>query len=302
MKIAILDSGYDFETKLQNPIVYCNDFTDEGDKDQNGHGTCIVKLIDVLSPNLHLYIMKVLNKKKSGKLSFLKKALAEAIVHDVDIINISLGLEIDAKDHELNELIIECKSRGIIIITAESNDGEINYLSKNYNIISIQGKSIFNRNKENIIYMNNFPRILPWLGSNYILSGANSFLTPLIIKKVCEILEQQHTEKLRRMEKIRDHIKKNCPIIEIADADREFIHNKTLMEMIEKEDVIQNLYSKDKKLILTELTPNNITLLVQVIEQVTRQDYIYDSFWLPDIMYLENFVNKLEKILNINIE
>lgn len=294
MKIAVLDSGFDFETKLQNPIVYCNDFTYEGDKDQNGHGTCIVKLIDFLSPNLHLYIMKVLNKKKSGKLSFLKKALAEAIMHDVDIINISLGLEIDAKDYELNDLINECKSRGIIIITAESNNGEINYLSKNYNIISIQGKSIFNRNKENIIYMNNFPRILPWLGSNYILSGANSFLTPFIIKKVCEILEQQHTDK-RRMERIRDHIKKKCPLIEIAGADREFIHNKTLMEMIEKEDIIQNLYSQDKKLILSKLTLTNITLLVQVIEQITGQDYIYDSFWLPDIMYLENFVNKLEK-------
>lgn len=294
MKIAVLDSGFDFETKLQNPIVYCNDFTYEGDKDQNGHGTCIVKLIDSLSSNLHLYIMKVLNKKKSGKLSFLKKALAEAIMHDVDIINISLGLEIDAKDYELNELINECESRGIIIITAESNNGEINYLSKNYNTISIQGKSIFDRNKENIIYMNNFPRILPWLGSNYILSGANSFLTPFIIKKVCEIVEQQHTDK-RRMEKIRDHIKKKCPLIEIADADREFIHNKTLMEMIEKQDVIQNLYSQDKKLILSKLTPTNITLLVQVIEQITGQDYIYDSFWLPDIMYLENFVNKLEK-------
>lgn len=302
MKIAILDSGFDFKTKLQNPIVYCKDFTDEGDKDWNGHGTCIVKLIDVLSPNLHLYIMKVLNNKKSGKLSILKKAMAEAIMHDVDIINISLGLETDTKDYELNELINECKYRGIIIITAESNNGAINYLSKNYDIISIQGKSFFNRGRENIIYMDNIPRILPWLGSTYILSGANSFLTPLIIKKVCEILEQQYMDKIKRMEKIRCHIMNNCPLIEITDIDRELIHNKALMGMIEEEDVIKNLYSQDKKVILTELTQNNITLLVRVIEQVTKQDYIYGSFGLPDIMYLENFVNKVEKILYSSIK
>ncbi|MBD5535889.1 MAG: hypothetical protein HDQ99_09590 [Lachnospiraceae bacterium] len=302
MKIAILDSGFDFETKLQNSIVYSKNFTGEDDKDQNGHGTCIVKLIDDLRTDLHLYIMKVLNKKKSGKLSFLKKALAEALIHDVDIINVSLGLEMDIKDCELNELINKCKCRGIIIITAESNNGEINYLSEKYSIISVQGKTIIEGNKENIFYMNNFPRILPWLSTTYILSGANSFLTPFIIKKVCEIIEQQNTDKIRRIDTIRDYIRQSGQLINIIDKGRERTHNKVLMEMLEKEDVIQNLYSQERKLTFTELTPNNITQLVRVIEQVTSRNYIYDSFWLPDLMYLENFVNKIEKIVNMSIQ
>ena len=38
MKIAVLDSGFDFSQPLQNKITNIN-FTDETNKDENGHGT-----------------------------------------------------------------------------------------------------------------------------------------------------------------------------------------------------------------------------------------------------------------------
>ena len=92
MKIAVLDSGFDFSQPLQNKITNIN-FTDETNKDENGHGTCIIKLIDSISSGLELYSIKILDRTGKGKLSSLKVALLEALNSDVNIINLSLGIE-----------------------------------------------------------------------------------------------------------------------------------------------------------------------------------------------------------------
>lgn len=139
MKIAVLDSGFDFSQPLQNKITNIN-FTDETNKDENGHGTCIIKLIDSISSGLELYSIKILDRTGKGKLSSLKVALLEALNSDVNIINLSLGIEAFIKDSELEILLDKCLSQGIIIVTSESNNGKINYLSCNNRIISVQGK------------------------------------------------------------------------------------------------------------------------------------------------------------------
>ena len=68
MKIAVLDSGFDFSQPLQNKITNIN-FTDETNKDENGHGTCIIKLIDSISSGLELYSIKILDRTGIRKMS-----------------------------------------------------------------------------------------------------------------------------------------------------------------------------------------------------------------------------------------
>ena len=182
MKIAVLDSGFDFSQPLQNKITNIN-FTDETNKDENGHGTCIIKLIDSISSGLELYSIKILDRTGKGKLSSLKVALLEALNSDVNIINLSLGIEAFIKDSELEILLDKCLSQGIIIVTSESNNGKINYLSCNNRIISVQGKQNNLVTSNNVIYINNSPRIIPWLGSSYVLSGANRFFDSIYYQK-----------------------------------------------------------------------------------------------------------------------
>lgn len=293
MKIAVLDSGFDFSQPLQNKITNIN-FTDETNKDENGHGTCIIKLIDSISSGLELYSIKVLDRTGKGKLSSLKVALLEALNSDVNIINLSLGIEAFIKDSELEILLDKCLSQGIIIVTSESNNGKINYLSCNNRIISVQGKQNNLVTSNNVIYINNSPRIIPWLGSSYVLSGANSFLTPFIIKKIYELLQNHVSiQNLKKCLMQQSFIFNSNKKIQ-----RQSIINAKLMKSIEEEISIWNLYDENKAFKIAQATPRNITALVRIIEEKTQQSYIYDSFWMPDLAYLENFVNKIGSILH----
>lgn len=79
---------------------------------------------------------------------------------------------------------------------------------------------------------------------------------------------------------------------------RQSIINAKLMKSIEEEISIWNLYDENKAFKIAQATPRNITALVRIIEEKTQQSYIFDSFWMPDLAYLENFVNKIGSILH----
>ena len=103
MKIAVLDSGFDFSQPLQNKITNIN-FTDETNKDENGHGTCIIKLIDSISSGLELYSIKILDRTGKGKLSSLKVALLEALNSDVRYFCSSMCHAVNTNIYNNNQL------------------------------------------------------------------------------------------------------------------------------------------------------------------------------------------------------
>lgn len=57
--------------------------------------------------------------------------------------------------------------------------------------------------------------------------------------------------------------------------------------------IILDLYNKDGTLITKNATNNNITKLVNLIKSITKLNYLNDSIWLSDIMFIENLSNKL---------
>ncbi len=301
LKIAVLDSGFDFFRPLQNQIVYNANFTDEVTPvDQNGHGSCIIKLLDSIGSNLDFYNMVILNKKKTGKISFLKRALAEAISQNVNIINLSVGIEQNIIDSELEDIILQCFEREIFIITTRSNTGMYNHLRSCKNILSIQRQCQDNEAtnypnpQHGTFFVNNMPRIVPWLYDSYKLSGANSFLTPFLIKKIYQI-----NKEYTNFDEIFNVILSlsASDILKIPSNSlyfqRKVPFDKSLLNEVLSYPVISDLYSKDGALLLRNATTRNITRLVQLIETLTNQTYIVDSFWLSDIFFLENLVNKI---------
>lgn len=297
MKIAILDSGYDFSQILQNEIILNLNFTNESNKDENGHGTCIIKLIDSINSNIEFYILKILEKNCTGKLKSLKEALLEVIQCNVDIVNLSLGIETIIEDCELQRILEECLSRGIIIITSESNTGKTNYLSLNNQIVSIQGKLEHLNTNKNIIYMDNSPRILPWLGSTYILSGANSFLTPFVIKSICELFKDP---LFFDFDVLKKYFMQQDYTLNISQShQRAAVKNAMLMSTIEPQIAKLNLFDNSGALQLANVSPRCITQLVQIIESVIQHPYIYDSIWLYDLIYIENLINKIDTMIHL---
>lgn len=301
IRIAVLDTGFDFYRQLRNPIAYSACFLDKAQPfDQHGHGSCIITLLDSIGTNLEFYNMTVLNQKKIGKLSFLKNALRTAIELDVDIINLSLGIENSVTDSELESFLKTCDEKKIILVTTSSNLGKNNYLMSYDNIISIQRKDNVSKSfllpKLGAFFVENTPRILPWLNGTYKLSGANSFLTPLLIKKLYQINEEvQNLEdsfKLLLKLSASDILSRNNNDCNIQ---RELPIDQSLCEQIRLrlKSNTSKLYDEHNQLILSNATNVNITGLVNLIEDITNRAYIYDSLWLQDIMFVENLSNRL---------
>lgn len=305
VKVAILDSGFDFCHKLQNEIVYNTNFIEaESISDSNGHGTCIVCLIDSIDNNLQIYNMKVLDSKKKGRLSGLKSALREALKQRVDIINLSLGFEQPINDTELNQILLECQESNIIIVATNPNDERINYLHNNRDILYVQGKMEMTKGKiyfyDNTFYISNFPRIVPWLGKNYILSGANSFLTPFIIREISDLILQGKIDKryiplfLKMKLKYSGIEKFMKQQFDFNSISREDIINTKLFRWIYNAVNDLRLYDSTGEIIIGNINQQNITKLVKMIEEITGKVFIVNSIWLQDIKYLENLANRIE--------
>lgn len=299
LKIAVLDSGFDFYRPLQNPIVYNESFSDEESPiDQNGHGSCIIKLLDSIGPDLEFYNMAVLNKNKVGKLSFLKRALEESIEQNVNIINLSLGIEDSFVDFQLEDILQKCIDNNIVLITTGSNSGKHNCLTFYDNILSIQGQNQNNKLKSpsqtGMFCVGNMPRIVPWIYDSYKLSGANSFLTPFLIKKLYLIYQERNnfSESLNTLLRLSASDILRAPSIPLFYQRKDPI-DKKLLEEILSFSVISDLYNKQGALLIKNATIGNITRLVQLIEAITNKPYKLDSVWLSDIVFVENLSNRL---------
>lgn len=310
LKIAVLDSGFDFYRPLRNPIVYNANFLDEEyTVDQNGHGSCIMSLLDSIGSNLEFYNMVILDKNKLGKISSLKRALAEAVNQDVNIINLSLGIECSFIDSELENILLRCHEKNIFLVTTSSNSGMHNFLTSYHNILSIQGQNQDNITKDfrspqsGSFFVDNMPRIVPWIYGSYKLSGANSFLTPFLIKKLYLIYQEStsFTESLNSLLSLSASDILRAPSSSLCYQRKDPL-DKGLLEEILSFPVISDLYNKHGTFLIKKATIRNITRLVQLIETITNKPYKYDSVWLSDIVFLENLANRIFCMEETNLE
>lgn len=128
VSIALIDSGVDStHPGLQdNKIVKINYSNSESTEDEYGHGTQVAGVIDTLSPYATLYSYKVMDNKEGDSFDILR-AIIDASLRNVDIINISLSTEKDSTTSE--SLMIEAfkraigfaKRRGIFVVASAGN-------------------------------------------------------------------------------------------------------------------------------------------------------------------------------------
>jgi hypothetical protein len=115
INILIIDSGVNIEcAQKANFVPY------ESDIDYLGHGTVIAKIIRAINPNANIYSAKIIDKGGTTLNNKLVEALVYASTHNIDIINISLGLTnySDTVNSWINRLI----DNGTTIIAAAGNN------------------------------------------------------------------------------------------------------------------------------------------------------------------------------------
>ena len=135
IKIAVIDTGVDhlhpdlFGFGPGGKIVGGYNFV-ENDKmpvDTNGHGTEVTGIIAAdgqlkgIASKASIFAYKVSEDGESVSSDLIVKAVQQAIKDDVDIINISLG--VNRTNSKIDQIVNKAVENGIVVVTAAGNDG-----------------------------------------------------------------------------------------------------------------------------------------------------------------------------------
>ncbi|OME05866.1 hypothetical protein BSK64_13380 [Paenibacillus odorifer] len=203
IKIAVIDSGVNQKDELLlanniKAIKLENGLCQNCDFDSNGHGTDIIKIICGQTENPYLISIQILNKSNKGSLDALCEAIKYCVEIGVNIINLSLGLRIKVteKIKKLEEYCNMAVNKGIIIISSNNNEGDIEEESYPFafnNIIGVHSargskkKIEIDHERNNIVFSDDIVSIPD--NSKVILRKGNSFLAPIITGLFCEFLQ-----------------------------------------------------------------------------------------------------------------
>lgn len=132
VKIAVLDTGIASHSDLMiaggvSTVDYTTSYQDD-----HGHGTHVAGIIGGkdnntgitgIAPAAELYAVKVMNQNSEAFNADVIEGIRWAIDHDMDIINMSIGL--NNENEEMKEILDEAYSKGILIVASAGNYGNV---------------------------------------------------------------------------------------------------------------------------------------------------------------------------------
>ncbi len=135
IKIGVIDTGIDYNHPdlfgfgPDGKVVGGYDYVDNDEEpmDTNGHGTEVAGIIAAngnlkgVAPKAKLLAYRVSSTGESVSSDFIVKAIHRAIEDQVDIINISLG--VNKTNDELDSAVREAVKNGIVVVAAAGNNG-----------------------------------------------------------------------------------------------------------------------------------------------------------------------------------
>ena len=319
MKVAVIDSGFDSNVKLSNPIAHMINVARQSvasnTRDTTGHGTCIIKTIDAICSDIQFYIVKIFDRENSSDYEQLETALCYCLDWGVDVVNLSLGVEDPSYEARLKSICRELEQSNILLLTTRAeHEEQRNELWTQNNVIRVKGgKSIYDDLvycHDSIFYVKGIPRFLPWLHGRYVFSGANSFSVPLIMPHV-----------ITAMRKNGNSI---CGVVKRIAAEAERISYKEIeviddLTRIVKEDIKDNqIYEKcliNIRDILGQEASGKMLFQPDLLLGASS-DYLFDfvstlcgnlgvpfypeSFTYQKMAYAENISNHFKSLIDLN--
>jgi len=135
IKIAVIDTGIDYNHPdlfgfgPDGKVIGGYDYVDKDEEpmDTNGHGTEVAGIIAAngilkgVAPKAKLLAYRVSSTGESVSADFIVEAIHRAIEDQVDIINISLG--VNKTNDKLDSAVKEAVKNGIVVVAAAGNNG-----------------------------------------------------------------------------------------------------------------------------------------------------------------------------------
>lgn len=216
IKIAIIDDGV--SKKSVNNLSFNKEINEYMQVIENiyepeidSHGTKCALIIRKYAQKAILGSIKILdNDTKKGDVSKLISALHWCRENSINIINLSLGT-VYAKDYDLIKKCIDkiCEDK-IILVAAICNSNIVTYPASFENVMGVCAHSeltndqYFHNKKVDFIGVDFYASVKHDVKCS--LEYGNSFATPLITAKVCNIMEQ---EKVYKFQEIKSILKDN---------------------------------------------------------------------------------------------
>lgn len=218
IRIAIVDSGVLKKHPLLkdekiNGIQITGDGILEDIEDTYGHGTAVYQIISSAKLPVEIINIKLAGIENEVEEEVLLDALEYIEANmDIDVINLSLGLNVVEDINRLQTICKRFDEKGVVLVAAFDNTGSYSYPAVLPNVIGVTtGESCMKRNefeyfddtKVNIGAMGNVQK-LAWVNPEFIMNGGNSFACAHVTVQCIKYRMQgfkTRTEMLQQFEK-----------------------------------------------------------------------------------------------------
>lgn len=207
IRIAVIDSGIFIKHPVFDNVNICDySFGDVlspiNTKPNNGHGTAICGIIARSLPNAEIISVRLFEGDNHiGELQLIKvlKYIYENL--HVDIINLSLGLSVCERNHELYDICELINKNGTIIVSAFDNNGCISYPAAFDNVIGVVSGTKTRKNDDFEFVEDNVVNIkakggmqrVAWNDPDYIMMSGNSFACAYVTVQVAKYIIKEGT-------------------------------------------------------------------------------------------------------------
>ncbi len=203
VKIAIIDSGADFEHPEIGPIAHGIDSRIDSDgqiiwgtdcADRLGHGTACTGIIRQIAPDAEIHIIRIFEQSLVAEGRVLIAALKWVIDQGIDVVNLSLGTTDRQYFEPIQKLCQQAARENIILVAAAHNRGIKSYPAILPDVIGVQGRPMptlndfyFRANKNIECVAHGGDQILCWRKSSKVIAAGSSFAASRISGIICLI-------------------------------------------------------------------------------------------------------------------
>ncbi len=215
VRVAIIDSGIDpTHEKIGAVHEVLLDSVPRQAVVGAGHGTACAGIIRQIAPTAALYDVRIFDESLTADGSALLAAIRWTIEQRMDVVNLSLGTTDVAFRDRLAEICRQARDAGVILVSAEHNDGRESYPAVLPDVVGVTGDKVrghygyYYRPGHAIecVARGDAQRVC-WIDPPYVMVSGTSFAAPHITGIVA-LIRQAHPGA--SLEQVRELLQANA--------------------------------------------------------------------------------------------
>ena len=210
VRVAIIDSGIDpTHEKIGAVHEVLLDSVPRQVALGTGHGTACAGIIRQIAPTATLYDVRLFDESLTADGTALLAAVGWAIEHQMDVVNLSLGTTDVAFRDRLAEICRQARDAGVILVSAEHNDGRESYPAVLPDVVGVTGGKVRGRHGYyyrpghaiECVARGDAQRVC-WTDPPYVMVSGTSFAAPHITGVVALIRQAYPNAPLEQVREL----------------------------------------------------------------------------------------------------